>query len=350
MARRVRLQSAVVVADAMASTSDVLAALDSVPRSQLATLPTPLERGPGLPGGARLWVKRDDLTGLGAGGNKARKLEFLCGEALRAGARSLVTVGAGQSNHCRMTAAAGAVLGLEVHLVLSGDRPARATGNQLLAQLFGAQLHHVGCPPNHWGELEIAREQLTQELTAAGAAPHSIPIGGSTATGALGYLVAYVELVEQCRGRGISPAAIVHTSSSGGTHAGLVAGRALLRAAGADELPPVLAIGVAKGVVLGVPDVKALAREALALIGSTAPVHDDDVDIDDRWLGPDYGVSTKAGREGIRWAAVHGGWVLDPTYTGKGFAGLLGNAASGRWRTGDEVVFVHTGGLPAVFA
>ena len=104
---------------------NVLAALDHVPRSRLATLPTALERGPGLPGGARLWVKRDDLTGLGAGGNKARKLEFLCGEALRAGARSLVTVGAGQSNHCRMTAAAGAVLGLEVHLVLSGDRPAR---------------------------------------------------------------------------------------------------------------------------------------------------------------------------------------------------------------------------------
>ena len=149
---------------ASTSSADALAGLDHVPRSQLATLPTPLERGPGLPGGARLWVKRDDLTGLGAGGNKARKLEFLCGEALRAGARSLVTVGAGQSNHCRMTAAAGTVLGLEVHLVLSGDRPARPTGNQLLAELFGAQLHHVGCPPNHWGELEIAREQLTDEL------------------------------------------------------------------------------------------------------------------------------------------------------------------------------------------
>jgi len=329
---------------------EVLAALDHVPRSRLATLPTALERGPGLPGGARLWVKRDDLTGLGVGGNKARKLEFLCGEALRAGARSLVTVGAGQSNHCRMTAAAGAVLGLEVHLVLSGERPARPTGNQLLAELFGAQLHYVGCPPNHWGELEIAREQLTEELVAAGAAPHSIPIGGSTPTGALGYLVAYLELIEQCRRRRISPAAVVLTSSSGGTHAGLVAGRALLRAVGDDELPPVLAIGVAKGVVLGVPDVKELAVAALALIGSSAEVLDEDVEVDDRWLGPDYGVATKAGREGIRWAAVHGGWVLDATYTGKGFAGLLGNAATGRWGAGDEVVFVHTGGLPAVFA
>jgi 1-aminocyclopropane-1-carboxylate deaminase/D-cysteine desulfhydrase-like pyridoxal-dependent ACC family enzyme len=327
-----------------------LTLLDAVPRSSLATLPTPLERGPGLPGGARLWVKRDDLTGLGAGGNKARKLEFLCGEALRAGARSLVTVGAGQSNHCRMTAAAGAVLGLEVHLVLSGDRPGRPTGNQLLAELFGAQLHYVGCPPSHWGELEIVREQLTDELAAAGAAPHSIPIGGSTATGALGYLAAYVELVEQCRARDLFPAAVVHTSSSGGTHAGLVAGRALLRSLGYHDLPPILAIGVAKGVVAGSPDVRALAAEALALIGSTAEVDDGDVELDDRWVGPDYGVSTRAGEEGVRWAALHGGWVLDRTYTGKGFAGVLGNAAAGRWGPGDEVVFVHTGGLPAVFA
>ena len=242
------------------------------------------------------------------------------------------------------------MLGLEVHLVLSGDRPRRPTGNQLLSQLFGAQLHYVGCPPNHWGELEIAREQLTDELAAAGAAPHSIPIGGSTATGALGYLLGYVELVEQCRRRGIEPAAVVHTSSSGGTHAGLVAGRALLRAHGGVDVPPVLAIGVAKGVVAGVPDVRALAEDALAMIGSSAKVRDDDVEVDERWLGPDYGVPTRAGAEGIRWAAVHGGWVLDKTYTGKGFAGLLGNAATGRWRGGDEVVFVHTGGLPAVFA
>ena len=324
--------------------------LADVPRSRLATLPTPLERGPGLPGGARLWVKRDDLTGLGAGGNKARKLEFLCGEALRHGARSLVTVGAGQSNHCRMTAAAGAVLGLEVHLVLSGTRPARPTGNQLLAEMFGAQLHYVGCPPHHWGELEIAREQLTDELIAAGAAPHSIPIGGSTAIGALGYLVAYVELVEQCRALGMEPAAVVHTSSSGGTHAGLVAGRALLRSLGQDDPPAVLAIGVAKGVNLGVPDVRTLAEETLALVASDAPVADSDVETDTRWLGPDYGVPTAPGDEAIRWAAVHGGWVLDRTYTGKGFAGLLGNAATGRWRPGTEVVFVHTGGLPAVFA
>ena len=322
---------------------------DDLPRARLATLPTPLERGPVLRGGARLWVKRDDLTGLGAGGNKARKLEWLCGEALGAGARSLVTVGAGQSNHCRMTAAAGAVLGLEVHLVLAGDRPDVPAGNQLLSQLFGAQLHFTGAAEHHWGELEIAREQLTDELAADGRAPHSIPIGGSTAVGAIGYAVMFAELAAQCIALGIAPRAIVHTSSSGGTHAGLVAGRALARARG-EAVPDVLAIGVAKGVNLGLPDVAALAEEVVALAGATG-VHVDasDVEVDPRWLGEDYAVPSGAGDDAIRWAARTGGWVLDRTYSGKGCAGLLGNAADGRWGDGDDVVFVHTGGAPALF-
>lgn len=323
---------------------------EQIPRSRLATLPTPLERGSGLPGGARLWVKRDDLTGLGAGGNKARKLEFLCAEALRNGARSLVTVGAGQSNHCRMTAAAGAVLGLEVHLVLSGDRPSRLEGNQLLAQLFGAQLHFTGTPAHHWGELEIAREALVDELTAEGASLQSIPIGGSTAVGALGYALAFLELMDQFARRGGQPNAVVTTSSSGGTHAGLVAGRALLRAEGITDVPEVLAIGVAKGVVAGHPDIRELAGETLELLGADPDlVEPDDIEVDTRWLGEEYGVPTEAGDEAIRWAALHGGWVLDRTYSGKGFAGMLGNAATGRWGRGAEVVFVHTGGSPALF-
>jgi 1-aminocyclopropane-1-carboxylate deaminase/D-cysteine desulfhydrase-like pyridoxal-dependent ACC family enzyme len=322
-----------------------------VPRVALATLPTPLERGPELPGGGRLWVKRDDLTGLGAGGNKARKLEYLCAEAIAAGARSLVTVGAAQSNHCRMTAAAGARLDVDVHLVLSGDRPGRLDGNTALSALFGAQLHFVGCPDHHWGELEIARESLTSELAAEGQAPHSIPIGGSTATGAIGYAAAFTELVEQCDVAGIDPRHVVFTSSSGGTHAGLLAGRALVRAAGRADPPAVLAIGVSKGVVAGHPDVAELARDALALLGATdAVVEADDLELDERWLGDEYGVPTRAGDEAIEWAARRGGWVLDRTYTGKGLSGLLGNASSGRWSAGDDVVFIHTGGLPAVFA
>ena len=284
------------------------------------------------------------------GGNKARKLEFLCGSAVAQGARSLVTVGAAQSNHCRMTAAAGAVLGLEVHLVLAGDQPERAAGNQLLSMLFGAQLHFTGAEESHWGELEVSREALSAELDAQGAAPFAIPIGGSTAAGAAGYAVAFVEMMSQFDERGITPAAIVHTSSSGGTHAGLLAGRAALRAQGR-AVPEILAIGVAKGVNVGRPDITALAADTLDLMGlDRSLVERSDVHVDPNWIGEDYAVPTRAGDAAIRWAARHGGWVLDRVYSGKGFAGLVGNAEAGRWAPGSDVVFVHTGGHPALFA
>jgi 1-aminocyclopropane-1-carboxylate deaminase/D-cysteine desulfhydrase-like pyridoxal-dependent ACC family enzyme len=320
------------------------------PRVRLATLPTHLERGPVLAGQSGMWVKRDDLTGLGMGGNKARKLEFLCGAAVAAGADCIITVGAGQSNHCRMTAAAGAVLGLEVHLVLAGDRPKVLEGNQLLSERFGAHQHFTGAGPSEWGLLEIAREDLTEELSAQGLKPYSIPIGGSTAVGALGYIVAYQEIVEQAQALKISPKTIVFTSSSGGTHAGLVAGRAYLRALGTtDVLPNLLAIGVAKGVVAGFPSVKELAQEALTIAGLPGEVVDEDVEVDARWLGDDYAIATAASRDAITWAAHNGAWVLDDVYTAKGMAGLLGNANQGRWGSGDDVIFIHTGGSPEVF-
>jgi 1-aminocyclopropane-1-carboxylate deaminase/D-cysteine desulfhydrase-like pyridoxal-dependent ACC family enzyme len=334
----------------------VIASLAAVPRECLATLPTPLEAGPDLPGGARLWVKRDDLTGLGVGGNKARKLEFLCGQALAQGCDSLVTVGAAQSNHCRMSAAAGAILGMETHLVLSGRRPDTLAGNQLLSAVFGAHLHLTGAGESEWGSLEIAREALMDELVADGLHPFGIPIGGSTAVGALGYVAAFIELMEQCNSRDVRPRAVVFTSSSGGTHAGLVAGRALWRAmqssgdAPTGPLPDVVAIGVAKGVNAGLPDITSLARGALDLLDAgSVEVHADDVEIDTRWLGEDYAEPTAAGDDAIRWAARRGAWVLDRTYTGKGFSGLLGLEAEGRWTSGDDVVFIHTGGLPSVF-
>ena len=320
---------------------------DHLERATLATLPTPLEAGPILHGGSRLWVKRDDLTGLGGGGNKARKLEFLCGDAVATGARSLVTVGAAQSNHCRMTAAAGARLGLETHLVLSGDRPDEATGNQLLSMLFGAQLHFTGAEESHWGELEIAREGVSDQLVDEGLIPYSIPIGGSTAVGALGYAAGFIELLDQCEAAGVMPSHVVFTSSSGGTHAGLLAGRAAAAHAGRD-VPDVVAIGVAKGVNTGRPDIAGLANQTLTLMRSTAIVAAEDVEVDTSWIGDDYAVPTEAGDAAIRWAAQHGGWLLDRTYSGKGCSGLLGLAIEGRF--GSDVVFVHTGGWPALFA
>ena len=330
---------------------------DHLPRARLATLPTALEGASRRDGsGPRLWIKRDDLTGLGGGGNKARKLEFLCGQALADGARAIVTVGAAQSNHCRMTAAAGSRLGVEVHLVLAGDAPAeggRQTGNQLLAQMFGAQMHHTGAAESHWGELEIARESLTAELAEQGLAPSSIPIGGSTAVGALGYALAFVELIDQCRSEGFLPRAVVFTSSSGGTHAGLLAGRAALIADGrlrAEEAPDIVAIGVAKGVNLGVPCVAELADAALGLMRVETCVDQADIEVDPRWIGDDYAVPTDAGTAAIEWAARRGGWLMDPMYSGKGLSGLLGLIDEERWDGDDQVVFIHSGGWPALFA
>jgi D-cysteine desulfhydrase len=310
----------------------------------LALLPTPLDPCPvPLPGGARLLVKRDDLTGLGMGGNKARKLQALCADATGRGCDVLVTVGGAQSNHCRMTAAAGARLGLPVHLVLGGQGSDRLEGNQLLMSLFGATLHHAGT--HDWGELAQRADRLVEELTAQGHRPALIPIGGSTAVGAAAFAEAYAELQGQLDG---PISCIVHTSSSGGTHAGLLAGQALARAAGTDA-PPVLAIAVAKDIALDGRYVAALADEALEHLGSDVQIDPADVEVDDRWVGPGYEVPTSEGDDAIRWAARHGGWVLDRTYTGKGFAGLLGHAAAGRWGPADTVVFWHTGGAPALF-
>lgn len=232
--------------------------------------------------------------------------------------------------------------------MLSGDRPTTLVGNQLLASLFGAQLHFTGAAAAHWGELEIARESLTEELRGQGLRPHSIPIGGSTAVGALGYVAAFVEIMQQCDSLEIEPAAIVFTSSSGGTHAGLLAGRAAWRASGR-AVPEVLAIGVAKGVNSGSPDIHTLANATLALLDDTG-VRGSDVVVDTRWMGEDYAIATQAGDEAVKWAARRGGWVLDRTYSGKGFAGLLGNAAAGRWPRGSDVIFIHTGGMPTVLA
>lgn len=318
------------------------------PRARLATLPTPLEEGPRLPSGARLWIKRDDLTGLALGGNKARKLEFLCGEAKSLGADCLITVGAGQSNHCRMTAAAGALLGMETHLILSGARPTRYEGNQLLSDLLGAHQHFTGAEPSQWGLLEIAREDLTDELTAQGLRPYSIPIGGSTPVGALGYLVAFEEMMEQFARVGIAPAAVVVTSSSGGTHAGLVAGRAWWHHRQPDApIPDVIAIGVAKGVVAGLPDIGELARVTLDLAGLGGAIGN--VRVESRWLGPDYAVPTDESRAARAWGAKNGALILDDVYTAKGFAGLLGLDRAGEWSSDDDVVFIHTGGYPEVF-
>jgi len=323
-------------------------ALAAPPRVPLATLPTPLERGPVLPGGARLWVKRDDLTGLGMGGNKARKLELLCGAAQADGADTLITVGAGQSNHCRMTAAAGARLGWPVHLVLGGDAPTEPAGNQLLSSLFGAEPHFAGVTA--WDALEVAKDTLAEELRGRGRQPFATPIGGSTPVGAVGFAAAFVELQRQCEAAGLRPRSVVHASSSGGTHAGLLAGRAGVAATGG-AVPEIVAFGVAKGILVDPAYTAELADATLDLLGlAEVRVAAGDVHLDGTALGVDYALATPEADAALVWAARTGGWVLDRVYTAKALAGLLAMAEDGRWRDGDDVVFWHTGGQPAVFA
>ena len=319
-------------------------------RVALATLPTPLESGGKLQSGANLWVKRDDLTGLGVGGNKARKLEFLCGEALNNNATCLVTVGAAQSNHCRMTAAAGARLNLPTHLVLSGVKPKRLEGNQMLSSMFGAQLHHTGFEANDWANLETARNTLTEELISDGQRPHSIPIGGSTAVGAIGYAVAFDEIVTQCESQDFVADAIVFTTSSGGTHAGLIAGLIRARASNPQKvLPKIIGIGVAKGVALNAIRVAELANQTLTLLDEPTRATPEDVIIDANYMGSDYAMPTQAAAEATTWAAHRGAWVLDPVYSAKGFSGLLGRDAKGEFAADSNIVFIHTGGLPSLF-
>jgi D-cysteine desulfhydrase family pyridoxal phosphate-dependent enzyme len=332
------------------------------PRCRLATLPTPLEPGPLLPGGAKLWVKRDDLSGLGMGGNKARKLEFLCGAALAEGADCLVTVGASQSNHCRMTAAAGAVLGLDVHLVLGADdgtvhddrgmgpQTVAPTGNRLLSALFGATQHVTDT--EDWAELFADAFALADELQKAGRRPYVIPAGGSTPVGAIGYVAAMLELEAQWTRIGIEPSAIVHATSTGATHAGIVAARGVLQADGR-RMPDSLGVQVAAGPAVDDPGATAaLAQACLGVLGiSDVRISDEDVRILTGFMGEAYAAPTSEADAAIQWAARRGAWVLDRVYTGKAMAGLLALASEGEhWGVGEDVIFIHTGGQPAVFA
>lgn len=314
-------------------------------RVQLASLPTPLERGPELPGGARLYVKRDDLTGLGMGGSKARKLEFLCGEARKRGVDLLITVGAEQSNHVRMTAAAGAVLGIETHVVLGGAPT--PSGNQLLAQLFGAKLHFPGT--DDWKKLEAAMDELATDFARSGRRPYRMPIGGSTPIGACGFALAWLELSRQAEELGLKVSTLVHASSSGGTHAGLLAARAVCH----DQAfsPDILAVGVAKTSADLTHEARRISKGCLHHLGfDDVEVGEDEIEVDGRWRGPDYALPTTEGDRAIRWGARRGAWVFDRTYTGKAFSGLLAAAEEQRFRKGDAVVFWHSGGQPAVFA
>jgi L-cysteate sulfo-lyase len=297
---------------------------------RLGTWPTPLEPAPRLaerigllPGD--LWLKRDDLTSLGGGGNKVRKLEHTAGAAMADGADLLVTTGAAQSNHARATAAAASRLGLDCLLVLAGEQPATPTGNLSLDHLLGADVHWAGDVDDV--ALEALAAELAAQRRAAGARPYVVPFGGSGPIGALGYVDCARELEQQ------APYAkhVVVAVGSGGTMAGLVAGLGAQRV-----------LGVPTGAVA---DPEQRIRGMLAALGAS----NDGLRLRDDQVGAGYGVLTDAARTALTDVARTEGVVLDPVYTAKAFAGLHAAVRDGEIRKGERTVFVHTGGLPGLF-
>ena len=310
--------------------------------AELAHLPTPLERMDRLAdalGGPRLLVKRDDCTGLALGGNKARKLAYLCAEAIASGCDTLVTGGGAQSNHVRMTAAAANRLGLACHVALASDEPspgeAGPGGNLLLDHVLGASMHFIG--PADYYELERAIEELATSLVRDGHTPFAMPIGGASITGATAYADATDELRSQLGSLRVDH--VVVADGSGGTHAGLLAGFG----------DTVQVLGVDVGTRPDLDDVvPRLAAEAAARTGRAAPPSH--AVVDHERFGTGYGELNDETVEAIELTARLEGIVLDPVYTGKAMAGLIAAVRDGRFTADETVVFWHTGGAPALFA
>ena len=311
-----------------------------LPRIRIAHLPTPIEPLPRLSallGGPRLWVKRDDLTGLAMGGNKVRKLEFLLAEALANGAKTLVTVGAAQSNHCRLTAALAARYGLGCILVLTGDAGQEPSGNLVLDGLFGAEIV--------WTTRESRDAALKNAFSIAwetGRRPYLIPLGGSTPVGALGYAAAFEEFLDQNM---IHPDWIVVASSSGGTQAGLALGAHRAHWGG-----KVMGISIDQPEAELRVRVADLASQSADRAGESLRIQPEEIMVNAGYLGGGYAVLGDGEVEAIRLFARHEGLLLDPVYTGRAAAGMIDLIRKGFFRPDETVLFWHTGGTPALFA
>lgn len=336
------------------ATVRVREALSRQPHFPLATLPTPLydarrfrEALGGVARCPRILIKRDDLTSLGLGGNKARKLEYLVADARAQGATTLVTTGAVQSNHARMTAAAACVAGMRCVLVLTTtrERPAIA-GNLLLDKLYGAEVRLVASidPMFAVGDDAPVVAAVVGEEKAAGRVAYEIPVGGSSGVGVFGYISGSAELVEQLEEGGIAPSRVYYASGSRGTQAGLTLGARLCAA-------PYRVYGVA--VSGGEPEkaerARRIANEAASRLELPERLDLHELITDQDFIGQGYGIPTTAGLEAIRLLARTEAIVLDPCYTSKAMAALIAHVRSGELAPDDCVVFLHTGGMPALF-
>ncbi|MGL4320889.1 MAG: D-cysteine desulfhydrase [Paracoccaceae bacterium] len=318
------------------------------PRVFLAHLPTPLERLDRLSkelGGPEIWIKRDDCTGLSTGGNKTRKLEFLMAEAQAMGADTVMTQGATQSNHARQTAAFAAKLGMGCHILLedrtgSNDANYNGNGNVLLDHLHGATTSKRA------GGMDMAAEmeRVAENLRAEGRKVYVIPGGGSNPTGALGYVNCAFELVSQANDRGMVIDHLVTATGSAGTQAGLITGLKAINAG-----IPLTGIGVRAPKEKQEENVFNLAVKTAEKLGCPGVVARGDVVADSSYVGAGYGVPRADTLEAIAMFAQLEGILLDPVYSGKGAAGLIDYCRKGRFKKGERVVFLHTGGSAALF-
>ena len=328
--------------------------LISFARADLLQGPTPIQRAERLEHllglkqqGIGLFLKRDDHMLIGGGGNKLRKLEFHIGAALAAGVDTVITVGGIQSNHARLTAAVCARLGLACELILTravpkNDVDYELNGNVLLDQLFGAQLQVLAGGSN---SLAVAETRATQ-LRDSGRNVLVIPTGGSTPLGSLGYARCAAEIAQQETELGLSFNQVVVPNGSAGTHAGLAAGFQLL----GRGTSIVKSYSVLSDRDTSATRTRQLTEDALTLLGSSAVVQAEEIDIDGSQLGDGYGLPTLAMQEAVRLMARAEGLLIDPVYSGKAFAGLLADLRHGRYRSGDNVLFVMTGGTPGLYA
>ena len=322
--------------------------LEGFPRVSLAHLPTPLEPMDRLSahlGGPRIWVKRDDCTGLSGGGNKTRKLEFLMADAQAQGADCVITQGATQSNHARQTAAAAARLGLGCHILLEDrtgytDPSYTDNGNVLLDRLHGATVDRRPGGANMAAEME----DLAAIKRAEGHRPYIIPGGGSNPVGALGYVNCALELLTQADAMGLRIDTLVHASGSSGTQAGLVAGLAAV-----DSDLPLLGIGVRAPREQQETMVHDLACRTMDHLGAGFEVARDRVRANCDYVGPGYGLPTDGMRDAVSLLARLEGLLFDPVYSGKGLAGLIDLVQRGDFAGSTNIVFLHTGGSAALF-
>jgi D-cysteine desulfhydrase len=311
-----------------------------ISRIRFAHLPTRIEELPRLTeylGGPKILIKRDDQTGLAFGGNKTRKLEFLVAEAREQGAKTLISGGAMQSNHCRQTAAAAARFGFECILVLTGELPERSSANLLLDELFGARIVAV---PDRKDRDRILQETFDNAI-AEDKKPYLVPYGGSSPTGALGYAFAIEEFMKQ----NIHADWIVFGTSSGGTHAGLVLGQRVFSYPG-----KVLGISIDEPEEWLKGHVSKLASDASEKLGERIDFTPEDVLANDEYCKAGYGVLTDTEREAVKLFAKHEGLLLDPVYTGRAAAGMIDLIRTRFFKEGETVLFWHTGGQPALFA